>query len=243
VSEPTTRLSREQIESYHETGFLRLERITSDGEIEELLDVYDRLFTTETSREERKELAATDEEGNETLPQVNGASEYAPALLETQYYRNAAAIAEQLLGEETEFRGDHAIRKPARSGAETPWHQDEAYWDPGLSYDGLSFWMPLQEATVENGCMQFVPESHDEEVLPHHRLGGDAEGLEVDVPGEHATDATACELPAGGATVHDSRTLHYTGPNRTDRPRRAYILIFGNQPRERDEPRDFYWQE
>jgi hypothetical protein len=85
VSEPTTRLSREQIESYHETGFLRLERITSDGEIEELLDVYDRLFTTETSREERKELAATDEEGNETLPQVNGASEYAPELLETQY--------------------------------------------------------------------------------------------------------------------------------------------------------------
>jgi ectoine hydroxylase-related dioxygenase (phytanoyl-CoA dioxygenase family) len=65
----------------------------------------------------------------------------------------------------------------------------------------------------------------------------------VDVPEEHVTDATACELPAGGATVHDSRTLHYTGPNRTDRPRRAYILIFGNQPRERDEPRDFYWQE
>ncbi|MFB6135322.1 MAG: phytanoyl-CoA dioxygenase family protein [Halobacteriaceae archaeon] len=243
MTDPTTELSQAQVDSYREDGFLALDRITTDEEVDRLVDVYDRLFTTRTDRDERKELAATDEEGNETLPQVNGASEYEPDLLETRYFDNASAIAERLLGEEAEFRGDHAIRKPAGDGAETPWHQDEAYWDPTLEYDALSFWLPLQEATVENGCMQFVPGSHDRDVLPHHRLGGDAEGLEVDDPGAYAADATACELPAGGATVHDSRTLHYTGPNRTARPRRAYILIFGTPPRERDQPRDFYWQE
>ena len=242
MPEPTVRLSPEQIESYHENGFLSLDRITTDEEIEALLDVYDRLFTTETSQEERKELAELDEEGNETLPQVLAPRELAPELLETEYYENATAIAKQLLGEEAEFSGDHAIRKPARSGAETPWHQDEAYWDPGLEYESLSFWMPFQEATVENGCMQFVPGSHDNEVLPHHRLGGDAEGLEVDDVDAHVEDAVACELPPGGATVHSSRTLHYTGPNRTDQPRRAYVLTFGVPPREREVPRDFYWQ-
>ena len=31
-------------------------------------------------------------------------------------------------------------------------------------------------------------------------------------------------LRAGGCTVHTGRTLHYTGGNRTDTPRRAYIV-------------------
>ena len=29
---------------------------------------------------------------------------------------------------------------------------------------------------------------------------------------------------AGGCTVHTGRTLHYTGPNTTDKARRAYII-------------------
>lgn len=238
---PTVHLGEEQIRQYHDRGFLRIEGITSEEEIEQLIDIYDRLFTEDTSQAERKELAATDEEGNETLPQVLGPSEYAPELLETQYYENAAAIAEQLLGEDVEQRGDHAIRKPARSGAETPWHQDEAYWDPAKQYEAMSFWLPLGEATVESGCMQFVPGSHEQAVLPHHQ--GDAEGLAVDDVDQQVSDVTACELPPGGATVHDSKTLHYTGPNRTEEPRRAYILGFGLPAEERDEPREFHWQE
>lgn len=39
--------------------------------------------------------------------------------------------------------------------------------------------------------------------------------------------AVACPLPAGGMTIHQPKTLHYTGPNRTNTPRRAYILFFG----------------
>jgi hypothetical protein len=53
----------------------------------------------------------------------------------------------------------------------------------------------------------------------------------------------ACELPAGGATIHSSKTLHYTGPNVSAGPRRAYILGFGVPPTPLDEPRDFYWLE
>jgi ectoine hydroxylase-related dioxygenase (phytanoyl-CoA dioxygenase family) len=243
VSEPTVRLDREQIDAYREQGYLRLDRITTDEEIEELRDVYERLFLSETHKEDRKQLGDVDEEGEETLPQILGPHELAPELLETQYYANAEVIAEQLLGPDVAFQGDHAIRKPAGSGAETPWHQDEAYWDPALRYDALSFWMPLQKATVENGCMQFVPGSNGEAVLPHHRVGDDAEALEVDNPEGYHEEAVACELPPGGATLHDSRTLHYAGPNTTDEPRRAYILTFRAPPEERDEPRDFSWQE
>jgi hypothetical protein len=52
--------------------------------------------------------------------------------------RNALALATQLLGPGTEAQGNHAIMKPAGMGAATPWHQDEAYWNPELAYNALS---------------------------------------------------------------------------------------------------------
>jgi len=127
------------------------------------------------------------------------------------------------------------------AGAETPWHQDEAYWDTDLEYNEISVWIPLQEATPENGCMYFIPRSHEMEVRPHHPINHDPRihGLESDAV--DASQAVACALPPGGATFHGPRMLHYTPPNRSPIPRRAYILGFGTTAKKRATSRDFYW--
>jgi ectoine hydroxylase-related dioxygenase (phytanoyl-CoA dioxygenase family) len=242
---PTVVLSQDQIDFYHREGYLVLEAITTQEEVGWLRGIYDRLFAERAGREagDQFDLAGTDAEGQEAaLPQILGPSKYAPELLEGLYRVNALAIARQLLGPAAEPRGEHAIFKPARTGAETPWHQDEAYWDPNLDYESFSMWIPLQEATVENGCMQFVPGTHRQQVMTHHSIHHDprVHGLEVD----EATDtsrAVACPIPAGGATIHHNRILHYAGPNTSDMPRRAYILLFGTKPVPRTEERDFSW--
>ena len=129
-------------------------------------------------------------------------------------------------------------------GAPTPWHQDEAYWDPNLDYHSLSVWMPLQEATLENGCMVFLPGSHKREITPHQSIGGDTRvhGLEM-LDAVDEAKAVACPLPAGGATFHDARTMHFTGANRSQVPRRAYIIGFGRPATPRAEARRFPWNE
>src|SRR5439155_15894504 len=117
-------------------------------------------------------------------------------------------------------------------------------WDQCMVSYAFNLWIPLQQATMENGCMQFVPGSHRLPVLTHHCIGNDSRvhGLEVDdVPEADKSLAVACPLPPGGCTIHHNRTLHYTGPNTSDIPRRAYILGFGIPPTPRSEPRDFYW--
>lgn len=244
MPEPTVCLSQEQIDFFHREGYLSLPPITTPEELAFMREVYDRLFAARAGREEGNQfdLAGADEDDDEaTLPQILNPVKYAPELQDTRFRANAAAIAEQLLGPEVIARGEHAILKPAGIGAPTPWHQDEAYWDPAKEYTSLSIWMPLQEATVENGCMQFIPRTHTFDVRPHHSIGHDARvhGLEVDEvdPGQ----AVACPLEPGGVTIHYSRTLHYAGPNQTDQPRRAYILGFGLPPKERVAARDFYW--
>jgi len=245
--QPTVTLTEEQIASYRENGFLSIDAITTPEEIERLRGVYDRLFEQKAGREDGNQfdLAGADEEGKAAaLPQILNPRRYAPELAETLYEVNARAIARQLLGEDNELAGDHAIFKPAGTGAPTPWHQDEAYWEPDVKYHSLSVWMPLQEATLENGCMVFLPGSQKGEIVPHQSIGGDTRvhGLEL-LEAVDESRAVACPLPAGGATFHDSRTLHFTGANLSQVPRRAYILIFSAPTSPRGEGRRFPWQE
>jgi ectoine hydroxylase-related dioxygenase (phytanoyl-CoA dioxygenase family) len=243
--EPTVALSSDQIAFFNTNGFLAIEALTTQEEVRVLQGVYDEIFARRAGRErgDQFDLAGTDEEGKEAaLPQILNPGHYAPLLREGLLFANATAVARQLLGPECNFGGDHAIFKPAQKGAATPWHQDEAYWDPAMDYRSISIWVPLQEATLANGCMHFLPGSQNWEVMPHHSIGHDprVHGLEIDQFPDPRL-AVACPLPPGGATIHLSRTLHYTGANTTTIPRRAYIMGFSAPATTRTVTRDFYW--
>jgi ectoine hydroxylase-related dioxygenase (phytanoyl-CoA dioxygenase family) len=228
---PTIPLNAEQVAHFHERGYLRLESISTLEEVERLRGIFDRLFAERAGWEQGRsfDLAGADEkEKAPVLPQIINPVEFAPELTETQFRANALAIARQLLGPEAEPWFEHAICKPAGIGAPTPWHQDEAHrYDPGVDYEQLSIWMPLQPATMENGCVQYIPGSHRGPVLEHRSLDGDPRksALECVAPFDRA-QADPCVLPPGGAAIHHCRTLHGAGPNKTGEPRRAYILAF-----------------
>lgn len=247
MHQPTITLDEEQIVFFHQHGYLALPAITTAAEVEQLQGIYDQLFARKAGRDQgdHLDLVTTDEDDQTpVLPQILNPAKYAPALVDTLFRANALAIAQQLLGPAVIAGGDHAILKPPHTDVATPWHQDEAYWDANKEYNALSIWLPLQAATLENGCMQFVPGLHNQGVLPHHPIGNDPRviGLEVDDVDALTANAVACPIPAGGATIHHARTLHYTGPNQTDQPRRAYILGFGAPTKSRTVARDFYWQ-
>jgi ectoine hydroxylase-related dioxygenase (phytanoyl-CoA dioxygenase family) len=247
MQQPTITLNEEQIAFFQRTGYLVLPAITTAAEVERLQGIYDQLFASKAGREQgdHLDLVTTDEDDQTpVLPQILNPAKYAPELVDTLFRANALAIARQLLGSEVKGGGDHAILKPPHTEAATPWHQDEAYWDADKEYNSLSIWIPLQEATLENGCMQFVPDTHHQEVLPHHPIGNDPRviGLEVDNVAALAANAVACPIPVGGATIHHSRTLHYTGGNHTQTARRALIFVIGTPPTKLKTPRNFYWQ-
>jgi ectoine hydroxylase-related dioxygenase (phytanoyl-CoA dioxygenase family) len=248
MTNPINPLTQEQIDFYHENGYLSIEAITTPEDVENARALYDQLFQVKVGRSvgDHYDLAGTNEEGKPAkLEQLLNPSTYAPELRDTLMWRNAEAMVKQLLGSEATLHSDHAINKPARVGVPTPWHQDEAYWDPALEHFEISVWIPLQPATLQNGCMNFVPLSHKLEVMPHQPIGNDPRviGLEV-VPGTFdVSSAVACELPPGGATFHPGRTLHYTSANLTDQPRRALILMGGLPAKPLVSPRRFEWLE
>ena len=241
-------LSTDEIVSYHVQGFLTLDRLLSAGEVADMKVIYDDLFASDAGKAsgDHFDLGGADEEGAEPkLPQILDVSRYAPEIREFDFYRAAGDLARELLGKDSTIRGEHAINKPPRDGIETPWHQDEAYWDPALLYESLSIWIPLQDVTTANGCMHFLPGAHRLGVLEHQSIGGDTRvhGLEVCEPGLDLTGAVACPLPAGGATIHGNRMLHYTSPNVSDGPRRALIIMAQLPTRPYPFGRRFPWNE
>ena len=245
---PDRLLTDAQIKFFEDNGYLAVDSVMPAEEIPTMRKVYDRLFNEDRSKVDADlyDLTGAREKGKkEAVAQILQPGKYAPELLETQLVANVKAMMKQLLGPETRMVGDHAINKPPHGTTPTPWHQDEAYWDPGKEYRSLSVWVPLQPATRHNGCMQFVPGSNKQEVMPPQPLGNNPSppGLEV-VPGSFdMSRAVMCELPAGGATFHRERMLHYTGGNTTDDYRRAYIMVGEQTAKPRATPRRFPWKE
>lgn len=243
-------LKQSQIDFFLKEGYLAIDRITTNEEVTWMRRVYDRIFVEGIGLEDGGQfnLAGPDAtKGKAALPQIIWPSKYLPELRNTSFRANALAVARQILGPEVEEepRSEHMIFKAPHEGANTPWHQDQAYQDPAFRYTNINFWMPLDDADESNGCMKYVPRSHHLDVLPHHPIGHDPRvpGLEVDQAETYDAQAFVCPVKAGGAALHHSYLLHAAGPNISDRPRRAYILVFSLPTTKRQQSLHFPWLE
>lgn len=240
----TVLLTSDAVRTFWDEGYLAIPEICTVQELEWLREVYDRLFAQRVGWQKGHffDFAGPDTPGSApVLPQLLEPTLYDASLKKAKFRANALAIAKQLLGPSARLVFEHAVMKPARIGAETPWHQDEAFFPIYTDHQSITIWMPLQPVDASNGCMEFVARSHKGPVLPHRRLNNDPRlhGLEAYNADVH--QSVACPLPAGAATVHHCRTLHHAGPNLTDGPRRAYALGFGVRSKEFTIRTEFPW--
>jgi hypothetical protein len=226
---PAPPVSSETISALHRDGFVVMERVTSPEDLDRISRIMARLYRRYRflARERYAwDLGVAGVDQPPEILEINQTLELEPELASTLTFRRCRALAEVLLQQPVQYRFDHAIYKPAFNGRATAWHQDEAYTlDPALVT--AHFWVPMQDVSVEMGCMQFIPGSHRERIRRHHRLERLRHAHALETDDVDASRAVACPLRAGDVTVHFPRTLHYTGPNLTAIPRLAWSLEFG----------------
>jgi hypothetical protein len=230
-------------EEFAERGFIKIDRITSDEEIEWLADVYDALFAPGSAAYVvRDVMTRIDAQRGERVSQIIRPENYVPELKETQFWKNSRRLSAELLSLDIPAMDGwgHMVRKAPRDTERLPYHQDEAFWDPNFDYKSLGVWMPLDEATVESGCMSLVPGSHRRGIQPHQLGQGDPAVTYIELK-EQAQPAVPHPVPKGGASFHHCRTIHGSGPNVSERPRRAYINEWQAVPQKRSAPKDHPW--
>ena len=140
-----------------------------------------------------------------------------------------SALAHQLMSGPVRIWEDQMIYKPAYDAKTAlAWHQDYTFWNHVGPADMGTCWIALDDATVDNGCMHVIPTSHlwpmrynrEDAVVedPHWLL--QQEGI----PDEADLTSVPCEVKAGHCHFHHCRTFHGSYGNKTDNPRRSYIM-------------------
>jgi hypothetical protein len=243
-------LPQKSVDDFWTLGFTRIDRITTDEEVEWLRAVYDLLFSGKMELLPgalvTDVMTRMDKQRGDRIGQVLRPEYFIPELKQTQFFRNSNAIAKQILGLEAPLDvWGHMVRKAPNNPDVVPWHQDEGYWDPSFDYQSFGCWMPLDPATEESGCMSFIPGSHKEGVLRHGFMDDDPAVTTLVLAEEiDLSKAVLQPVPIGGASIHHNRTLHGSGPNRTNHVRRAYVNEWQIAPVKRETPlsRPWYWE-
>lgn len=208
-------------------GFTKVEDILSENELLQLRDAIDPLIygDVDTSNH-RSDLAASLPKGNskfENVTQVMWPSEYTPGLRSSPLYLRAEELAKLWLGNDMAFDFDMIFFKAPNSAAPTPFHQDIAYWPNLTDRRALSCWFALDESSLDNGCMWFVPGSHLEP--PRKHWVWDQKSKTLTCAGTEA-EANPIPLKRGSCTFHFGETVHYSRGNTTEHERGALIINF-----------------
>jgi len=143
-----------------------------------------------------------------------------------------AGWARQLLGANAvRLVEDDIISKEPHKGGPLAWHQDHPYFalaQPNV----ITAWIALDDVTEANGAMYMAVGSHltGERLPVSFKTGAVLDNVRrpstvvpIGDPYELGYQVRPVEIRAGEVSLHHPYTWHASGPNRTDRPRRAIL--------------------
>jgi phytanoyl-CoA hydroxylase len=141
------------------------------------------------------------------------------------FNRHLLDVVTGLLGPEIRLYPNYSVRPKLPDNVATLvlWHQDAGYTESVHKADEgevdrlrmVNVWTPLVPATVENGCMQFIPQTQKLGAVPHVRKN--QYYLEVDQQflAPRLKDAVNIEVEPGDVVLFSNLLFHQGLPNRT----------------------------
>jgi len=210
--------------SFEENGFVVVRGVFSGAEMRRLLEVVGGIEARVLPYREQDLLW---EPSNPRLLRnafgvMHQAGEFRAVALDPRL----VDAVEALIGPDIDIYGDGLFAKPAREGSVVPPHQDMPYWS-FRPYRLVTAWLALEPATPANGCLRFFAGSHKLGVLEHapSNVPGNSKSLARPDSLDPATER-AVELEPGDVCFHHCLTVHRSDPNRSDRSRRGYTVIY-----------------
>lgn len=222
-------LSEEQVQFFEENGYVAGIQLLNERQIGLLRQAVALFLEPDYQPDERfyefHSNEATDP--NKILFHALGAWRISGPFHDVLWNPAFLKPASQLLGNKpVRFWHDQLFCKPAHHGGVVAWHQDYSYWTRTVPMQHLTCWTGLDDADIDNGCLHYVPGSHKWGLLDKPELAGDMEGIMeyLNEEEKEAFQPVAVPLERGYATFHHPLTLHGSYENRTNKPRRAFVI-------------------
>ena len=160
-------LNADQIQEFHENGFLLGDRIFDDDQVEELRKELDRVIAERPEKPDLSRSRATHIRnlgGDPEAPvwQIINIWQASSSFRAVTFHPTIVEEVAQLLNaEELRVWHDQVQYKPSGIGGPTGWHQDSPSW-PNIApkTTQISSWVALDDVDESNGCMGMIPGSH-----------------------------------------------------------------------------------
>lgn len=238
-------LTAEQVAAFREEGVLVAENVLTDADLAPVIAEYEE-WIAHRARALAEEGKLTDLHADAPFAR-RVALLYAqtPDIIQDMdimtvcgtatfaFLRNRRLLdaVESLIGPEITCNPIQHIRAkpPASSSGEgagyfnVPWHQDSGVtWEEADATDIITCWLPLVDATVENGCMEVMPGAWKGGYLQHQAEGGTTirPELRPDIP------PRPVPVRKGGVIFMHRLTPHRSTPNYSDQVRWSLDLRY-----------------
>jgi ectoine hydroxylase-related dioxygenase (phytanoyl-CoA dioxygenase family) len=223
------RLTREQVQHFHENGYVSGIKMLDETQIEQLKREMEEIIDPHHPAHHLFYEFHSNESSDSDAILFHSLGHWRITEAFHDILWNPAFImaAHQLLeNKPVRFWHDQLFYKPAKHGGVVAWHQDYSYWTRTVAMQHLTCWTGLDDANQENGCLHYVPKSHTWGLLNAPELAGNMNGIMDYLTDEQKEKFTPVpiELKKGYATFHHPLLVHGSYENKSDKPRRAFVL-------------------
>ena len=217
----TTRTTREltddELATYHEQGFVIVEDVFPREELQAMNQELDRVVA------ERHAQAAPDARNRGWLFKLGLATERTREFSEDPRILD---LIDRIVRPGIAIFSAKLVTKEPNDDEICHWHQDDAFYrDDSESATRMSVWIPLQDTSVDQGCLEVIPGSHKRGLQPWSKRdwGTCVRGIDSDID---LDDRVYCPLKAGSMLLFSALLYHGSAGNRTDALRRAFIISY-----------------
>lgn len=246
-------LSAAQIEEYDREGYLVLERFLDDDDMEparqamiqKVSEIADEMLQagsiSDTLEDQPFELRLArlfDGKSDEDFLYFGRSwRDRIPGYFELMSNPKILDAVESLLGAELFSNPVYNVRPkvPGVAAGAVPWHQDKSYWPGANANPVITVWIPLVDATHENGCLHIIPATHKRKLVDHgaEDYSGTAyKELPTAYIAQRKREIVALPVPAGSAILFNDRLVHSSTPNASNHVRWSVDLRY--QPTDQD---------
>lgn len=204
-------LRQQQVEQYHEQGFLSPIDVMSEDEASSYAR---RLQSAE--QDWPRELNAENRNNPHLAFSFLDELAHHPIILDT---------VEDLIGPDFALWGSVLFIKEPETRHYVSWHQDATY--VGISpHDYVTPWLALTPSNREAGCMSMIPGSHRDEIKPHRETFHDDNILTRGQAIQDVDESAAVDLilRPGQMSLHHCKVIHGSQPNRSGCRRVGFAL-------------------
>ncbi len=219
-------VTQQEIESYQENGYVVIEDFLEPDELETWRQSVDEAVA---QRQDRKLADGRMRSGDSYYDRVfiqrinlwqdhDGMKEL---MIDARLGKMATDLA-QIDG--IRIWHDQALIKQPW-GNPTGWHLDNPYWSFS-SRDAISLWVALDDATLHNGCLYFIPGTHKTATYDNVGIGQNIGDLFTSYTEWALLNSVPAPMKAGSCSFHNGLLAHGAGANMTPDFRRAMTCAY-----------------